>query len=428
MPGIGADLAIPAWIVAGLALGLLSPWFGLLLTLVTIPFLGGATDPTTGELLRVLPIHGAAIRILVDRYLVGPSTGRSIRRGPPTWVVACAAGAAILYAVTAQTGAAAVGGSPKFFDSGIHWILGGPIAMMSAWIAASHLIAGKEDVFIDVVLGVLVVACGAALLAYVGLPGIDLLTFPGIINNRLAALGYPTPTAMGVAVSLPFAVAAAWRRTRWLALLVTVLAVAVLVLTVSRGPIVAIAVGIIAAVLAGGRIDRRLVIPGILIAIVAMIAFVALRYGTSLDAIVASFNAAMGSDVDRVNTWAAAVAIAIGSPIVGGGWRSIERVGTFAQHQVSYAHNVILHGFAEGGLPLGLTNGAVIVYSAFMVWKGRHTMALYLVAATVIFFVCGFWDIPQVRSYAAVMGGIAMGMAAGPLIARRAATSVGTVT
>jgi hypothetical protein len=32
--------------------------------------------------------------------------------------------------------------------------------------------------------------------------------------------------------------------------------------------------------------------------------------------------------------------------------------------------------------------------------------------------VCGFWDIPQVRSYAAVMGGIALGMAAGPLIAR----------
>jgi len=36
----------------------------------------------------------------------------------------------------------------------------------------------------------------------------------------------------------------------------------------------------------------------------------------------------------------------------------------------------------------------------------------------VTLLVCGFRDIPQVRSYAAVMGGIALGMAAGPLIAR----------
>jgi len=34
-------------------------------------------------------------------------------------------------------------------------------------------------------------------------------------------------------------------------------------------------------------------------------------------------------------------------------------------------------------------------------------MAPYLIAAVAVFLVCGFWDIPQVRSYAAVMGGIA---------------------
>ena len=60
----------------------------------------------------------------------------------------------------------------------------------------------------------------------------------------------------------------------------------------------------------------------------------------------------------------------------------------------------------------------MILYSAWRVWLGRHTMAPYLIAAVVTFLVCGFWDIPQVRSYAAVMGGIALGMAAGPLIGR----------
>ena len=47
-------------------------------------------------------------------------------------------------------------------------------------------------------------------------------------------------------------------------------------------------------------------------------------------------------------------------------------------------------------------------------WRG----GAYLIAAVATFLVCGFWDIPQVRSYAAVMGGIALGMAAGPLIGR----------
>ncbi len=68
--------------------------------------------------------------------------------------------------------------------------------------------------------------------------------------------------------------------------------------------------------------------------------------------------------------------------------------------------------------PLGIANGTVILYSAWQVWRRRHTMAPYLIAAVVIFLVCGFWDIPQVRSYAAVMGGIVLGMAAGPLIGR----------
>ena len=78
------------WIILGFATGVLAPWMGLLLGVATIPFLGGAIDQPTGEVLRNVSIHGAAIRVLADRFVIGPAMGKVIRPGPPTWVVACA--------------------------------------------------------------------------------------------------------------------------------------------------------------------------------------------------------------------------------------------------------------------------------------------------------------------------------------------------
>jgi hypothetical protein len=413
-----APVAIPAWVVMGLAVGFLVPWLGLLLTIAVVPFLGGAVDPLAGEVLRVIPIYGAAARVLLDRFVLWPRMGRPGLAGPPWWAVAAAVAATALYAFTAQTGSAAVGGDPAYLDSALHWIAGGSMAMMAAWIASSHLVAGRDGMLTKVVLGTTVVACTLALVAWAGAPGMDLIAFPGIVNGRLAALGYPTPTAMGVAISLPFAVAAAFRYSRWLGFGVIALALVVLILTWSRGPLVALAVGAVLAVLATGRIDRRLALVGAGFGAVALAGLVAVRYGTNLDAILGAINGSMGSDVDRVNTWIAAIAIAFSSPLVGGGWHSLERVGDFAERAVVYSHNIVLFGFAEGGIPLGITNATVILYSAWKVWLGRHTMAPYLIAAAVTTLVCGFWDMPQVRSYAAIMGGIALGMAAGPLIAR----------
>ena len=418
-----APVAIPAWVIMGLALGFLVPWLGLLLTIAIVPFLGGAIDPLNGEVLRVIPVYGAAARVLLDRFVLWPRMGRPGLAGPPWWTVAAAVAALGLYAFTAQTGSAAIGGDPAYLDSAIRWLAGGPMAMMAAWIAAAHLVAGRDGTLTKVVLGTTVVACTLALVAWAGAPGMDLIAFPGIVNGRLAALGYPTPTAMGVAISLPFAVAAALRYSRWLAFGVIGLALVVLILTWSRGPLIALGVGAVLAVLASGRVDRRLALVGAGAGAVALVGLVAVRYGTSLDAILAAINGGMGSDVDRVNTWIAAIAIAFSSPLVGGGWHSLERVGDFATRAVVYSHNILLHGFAEGGIPLGITNATVILYSGWKVWLGRHTMAPYLIAAAVTCLVCGFWDMPQVRSYAAVMGGIALGMAAGPLIGRSSETA-----
>ena len=71
-----APLAIPAWVVTGLAVGLWRPWYGLLLTVVVVPFLGGSIEQMTGEPLRVLPVYGAAVRVLLDRFVIAPSYGR----------------------------------------------------------------------------------------------------------------------------------------------------------------------------------------------------------------------------------------------------------------------------------------------------------------------------------------------------------------
>jgi len=413
-----APVAIPAWVIMGLALGFLVPWLGLLLTIAIVPFLGGAINPIDGEVLRVIPIYGAAARVLVDRFVLWPRLGRPGLAGPPWWAVAAAAAGTALYAFTAQTGSAAVGNDPAFLDSGLHWLAGGPMAMMAAWMAASHLVAGRDQTLTNVVLATTVVACVLALLAWIGVPGVDLITFPASIASRLAALGYPTPTAMGVATALPFAVAAALRYRRWLAFGVIGLALVTVILAGSRGPLIAIGVATVMAVLASGRVERRFWFAGAAAGAIALAGLVAVRYGTNIDTIVQSISGQLYGDVDRIGTWGAGIAITIANPLVGGGWRSVERFGDFAQREAAYAHDILLHGFSEGGLPLGITNATVILYSAWNVWRHRHTMAPYLIAAVVTFLICGFWDIPQVRSYAAVMGGIALGMAAGPLIGR----------
>jgi O-Antigen ligase len=415
-----ASLAIPIWIITGLALGFLQPWLGLLLTIAIVPFLGGALDPMYGEVLRVVPIYGAAARVLLDRFFLGPGFGRVVRQGPPWWVVAAAVAATALYAYTAQTADLAMHNDPAFLDSALHWLAGGPMAMMAAWIAASHLVAGRDRMLTKVVLGTTVVGCILALLAWVGVAGADLITFQGIVTGRLGGLGYPTPTSMGIATALPFAVAGAlmFRRGRWLAFVVIGLALVTMILTLSRGPLIAIGVGAALAVIVSGRVERRLRIAGLVVGAITLLALIAVRYGTNVEAALSAISGSSGEDVDRVNTWIAGISITIASPLFGGGWRSLDRFGSFSQQAISYSHDIVLHGFSEGGLPLGITNATVILYSAWSVWRGRHTMAPYLIAAVVVFLVCGFWDIPQVRSYAAVMGGIAMGMAAGPLIGR----------
>ena len=421
-----APIAVPAWIVTGLAVGLVRPWYGMLLAIAVVPFTGGAVERDPGEVLRVVPVLGAAVRVLVDRFIVAPSYGRVTTREPAWWVVAAAVAAAGLYALAALTGYLAEDRDPVVLVLGLEWQIGAPVAMMAAWVAASHLVAGRDRTLTLVVLGTTAVACVLALAAWAGLPGLDLFTFASRVEGgRLGALGYPTPTAMGLATVLPLAAVAAWRIRPWLAVGVAGLILVTLVLTWSRGPLLAVVVGTAVAALASGRVDRRLAVAGAAAGAVALLALVGIRYGTNVDAILATVSASMGGDSDRIRSWGAAVAIAISNPLLGGGWNALARVADFAQVRITNAHNTLLDPLASGGLPLFVANAAVVLYSAWMTWVRRRTMAVWLIAAVVTFLVCGLWDIPQVRSYAAVMGGIVLGMAAGPLIGREGDVEVG---
>ncbi len=376
----------------------------------------------TGEPLRVLPVFGAAIRVLLDRFVIAPSYGRPTMRDPAWWAVVAALATAGLYALTAVTASTRDGRDTVLLFGSLQWIVGGPIAMMAAWVAGAHLVAGRDRTFTVVVLWTTVVASILALAAWAGLPGVDLVTFPRLVEGgRLGALGYPTPTAMGLATVLPLAAAAAWRIRPWAVVPVAALVLVTIVLTWSRGPLIALGVGAVLAALASGRVDRRLAIAGLVAGGVAAIGLVAIRYGTGIDAILATIQASMGSDGTRVSSWAAAVTIAVANPLFGGGWHPLSHLAEFASRNVVYSHSVILDALASGGFPLGIANAIVIVWSAWMTWVRRHTMAVWLIAAVVTFLVCGLWDIPQVRSYAAVMGGMVLGMAAGPLIGREGA-------
>jgi hypothetical protein len=419
-----AGFAIPVWVISALVLGLLRPWYGVLLTVIVVPFTGGGIAPQPGEVLRVVPVYGAAVRVLADRFIIAPGMGRTIRPGPPWWVVAAAVAAGGLYLLTALTGYLAQGRDPAYLESGLYWTAGGAAAMVAAWIAASHIVAGRDRILTLVVFCTTVVACLLALGAWAVKADVGLFTFPGIVEGgRLGALGYPTPTAMGLATAAPLAVVAAFRIRPWLVVPVLGLILLTMILTWSRGPLIAVGVGTVVAALAYRRIDRRVAIAGTAVGALALVGLVFARYGTNVDSIVATINASMGSDVDRVNTWIAAITITMANPLLGGGWYALTRVGDFASRRIANSHNIVLDAFASGGLPLGITYAIVIVYSGWMVWVRRHTMAPYLIAAAVTFLVCGFWDIPQVRSYAAVMGGLVLGMAAGPLIGRASAAT-----
>ena len=403
--GTVSTYAIPAWVISGLTLGLLRPRLGLLLTILVVPDLGGAADLAQAELLRVIPILGSAVRIGVDRL-----AGRQTVGAPRGELVGLALVAAGLFMVTAFTAYLARPNAETLVLGALPWLVGAPVAFLAAWIAGAHAGDPADYRVADAVAASTVLASLFALAAWWGAPWTAPFAYPADVTGRLSAFGYPTPTGIGLAIALPFAVAAAHRRHVLAGMAVLLLGLATIVLTGSRGPLIALGIAGLVAFAVSGRLGIRTLLVGSGIAVVVAVALVAVKYGTTIDQIRSVFAEVNAGDAQRVQSWRDAIDVTLRNPLTGGGWGSLSRAQDPALAGIAASHNMILSAFADGGLPLGIAFGGVVLYSIARMGSYRSRLAGYAIAGAMVLLLTGLWDIPNRRSDGAVMGGFALGL------------------
>ena len=416
---VGAHLLGPysyiagiGYVTFGILLGLANPGLGAALAIALVPFYGGEMSQGLGELVRTAPILGSAARLLYERF-------KSWGNGSASWapdgrVVGAAALVMLLYPLTRITGNGTSWAPDSTLLDDTLFLVGAPVAMYATWITISHL----PRPIINRVLGMLPFALAAALIVAVGTwAGITLLdpfAFKGIVYGRLAALGYPTPTGMGIAIALPLAVGALWGRSNRAATLLALLGVVTIILTESRGPLLALlAASAVVALLSSG-IPRRYIVGGALVAVGAVSVLLLVRYPDLLQKLSNGRLPKLRGDELRITSWLAGVQIAIEHPITGGGWMSVRgwNGGELGGKGVNLSHNIVLQGLADGGLILGGAVLTVLVSSLRGAWARRRSIPAYWIGAAVALLVCGLWDMPHLRAYGAVMGGLALGLVA----------------
>jgi hypothetical protein len=398
------------YLISAIALGLLNPALGAGFAIVLVPYLGGNVSQGLGELLRSAPIIGAAIRLLVDRF--SQRSGAGTPWAPDWRIVVAAIAAMLLYPLTRLTANGSEWATSSTLLDDTLFLIGAPVAMYAAWVTFSHLPRSAIDRVLSYLPAALTVALVVALAAWVGISLVDPLTFRGVVYGRLAGLGFPTPTAMGVAIALPLAVGLLWGTSRRWAAGLALIGVLVIVLTESRGPLLALFAAGAAALLLLRGVQRRVIVASIAVAVIALTALLTARYPDLIDRLSSGTLPRFGGDELRVISWVAAIQITLAHPLTGGGWMSVRGWNDreLGSRNVNLSHNVLLQGLADGGVPLGVAIGTVLLSSARSAWIRRHKVPVYWIAASVALFVCGAWDMPQLRSFAAVMGGLALGL------------------
>ena len=414
LPAPLALLAGAGYLLLGLLVGWQRPAAGLLLVIALVPFAGLQSAPAVGELMRVAPIWGAAARLLLERAAGGSSLVSA--RPPRVAIVIAALAAVLLYVASRFTTAFVFGRAPGAvavaYD--LLFIFGASAAMYATWIVASHL----PRVDVDRVLRWLPLSMSIALVVAIGawarLPLFGLFTFEPEKFGRLAGLGYPTPTAMGIAVFLPLALGVLWTRSRTSAGLLALLALLTIVLTQSRGPLIALVVAGLAALLIGRRVSWRWILGGGAVAAAGAVALLGVRYGADALKVFSGVLPDLKGDGLRIKSWFAAWDIALQSPLLGGGFLSVKfwRHGKLDDMGIGFSHNIVLQGLADGGFPLAIAILVVIGGSLVTLWRNRRAISPAWAAAAAALLVCGLWDMPQVRAYAAVAGGLALGLVA----------------
>jgi O-antigen ligase len=413
--GEGGSALTIAYIAAGLAIGIANPALAAMLTVALVPFEGGAGAQGLGELSRSVPILGAAARLLWDRFVRRESVTH--RWQPSLFMVGAAVVALALYPLTRVTANGAEWAPTSRLVDDLLFMFGAPAAAYASWIVFSHLPHTSIDRILRVLPFTLATALVVGLAAWVGVEVTAPFAFEGTVYGRLGALGFPTPTAMGVAISLPLAIGALWHRTQRGTLALAVIGIVVIFLTQSRGPLIALLVAGGAVAILKRNIPRRYVIAGFAFAISALMLLLLVRYPDLLRKLSNGRLPSVRGDELRIISWVAALQIALANPLTGGGWMSVRgwNDGELGSRNVNLSHNMVLQGLADGGIPLGVAIATVVIGSLRSAWNLRHRIPTSWVYAAIVVLVCGLWDMPQLRAYAAVMAGATLG-----LVSRRA--------
>lgn len=406
-----------AFIICGIGLGIANPFWGLALALATAPFQGGPVGgffDTFGvsEFARAAPLWGSVARTLVD--LIRKGRGAD---APPRILVVAAVAALILAPITrlpSEAYPAYQAGAVGIFVDMLA-IIGSQSVMWGAWIVAAHLsrehLPNIEKTFAIV----LPIALVIALVAFFKIPLFEQIAFLGAKGDRLAGLGFPTPTAMGVAVALPVATIVAWRLSRSLGIGIAALGLFVIYLTGSRGPLIASLASAALAAIIAGNVPRRIIALGGAVGALAAGALGVQRYGALVGDWISGKSVELInlSDSLRIKSWVAAFEIAIAKPFTGAGWMGLRFWDkAFDENHVAESHNIVLHALAAGGIPFALATGIGVIGSALSMWRNRTNIPIEWVAAATALLVCGLWDMPQTRAFAAIYGGVALGVVA----------------
>jgi hypothetical protein len=413
-----AGAAGAAFIVASFALGLVQPTAGLALAIITAPFqgtpIGGLPDAYgVREFVRAAPLWGSLLRTLVDIIRRGRE-----RDAAPRPLLVAALACIVLSLVTRFTSDA----YPLFHSTGATGVLvdsmavvGTQAVMWGAWVLASNLPRRHVPLIERTIAIVLPIAIIMALSTYAEISLFKAFTFNGTTFGRLAGLGYPTPTAMGIAIGLPISAALAWRISKPLGGAVIALALLTIFLTESRGPLLAVIGSSICAIAVYRNVSWRLVALGGLAGGIPAAALAAQRYGNQFAALFSGKGADLlgQSDSTRIASWVAAAQIVVQKPLTGAGWMGLRFWDPlFEKNHVYESHNIILLAVAAGGLPYGGATAVGVIGSSFLLWRNRRRVPIEWLAAVVALLICGLWDMPQTRAFGALYGGIVLGLVA----------------
>jgi hypothetical protein len=217
---------------------------------------------------------------------------------------------------------------------------------------------------------------------------------------------------MGVAIALPLAAAGALRISRSLAFSVVLLGLVTIVLTESRGPLIAVIVAGAAMLVMNSRVSIQVYVGAIVLVLVAVAGLAWLRYPELFQAGRVGWLPDLEGDLLRVVSWVAGIQIALQQPLTGGGWMSVRgwNDGELGDKNVNLSHNLVLQGLADGGVPLGASVAVVVLGALRSAWSLRSYLPPAWIASFVALLVCGAWDMPQLRAFASVMGGMALGL------------------